>query len=113
MKVFIAVKKNVADVMAEYLWGKDLSSCKKGRYYRKGDTVVTWAMGHVLEMAPPSHYGLEHWTDYPVFPEKWVKLPSCKGQAREQLAAIGELLKSADVVVNGGGPGRGGQRLVG
>ena len=69
MKLYIAEKKNVADVMAEYLFGKDFATFKKARYYKKGDTVVTWAMGHVLEMAPPSHYGAEKWTDYPVMPE--------------------------------------------
>lgn len=112
MKLYIAEKKNVADVMAEYLFGKDFATFKKARYYKKGDTVVTWAMGHVLEMAPPSHYGAEKWTDYPVMPEKWEKLPSSKAQSREQLAAIGELLKTADVVVNGGDPDREGQLLV-
>ncbi len=112
MKLYIAEKKNVADVMAEYLFGREFSSFKKARYYKKGDIVVTWAMGHVLEMAMPSYYGLANWTDYPVFPEKWEKLPASKGQSREQLAAIGELLKTADVVVNGGDPDREGQLLV-
>ena len=112
MKLYIAEKKNVADVMAEYLFGREFSSFKKARYYKKGETVVTWAMGHVLEMAMPSYYGLANWTDYPVFPEKWEKLPASKGQSREQLAAIGELLKTADVVVNGGDPDREGQLLV-
>ena len=112
MKVYIAEKKNVADVMAEYIWGKEFPTFKKARYYKKGDTVVTWAMGHVLEMAMPSHYGLANWTDYPVFPAKWEKLPSSKAQSRDQLQAIGELLKTADVVVNGGDPDREGQLLV-
>lgn len=112
MKVYIAEKKNVADVMAEYLFGKGYSSYKNARYYKKGETVVTWAMGHILEMAMPSHYGVESFTEYPIFPEKWVNLPSSKGQARDQLKAVGELLKTADVVVNGGDPDREGQLLI-
>ena len=112
MKLFIAEKPNVANVIAEYLWGKGFSSFKKAKYYQKGDTVVTWAVGHILGLAMPDDYGVKSWTEYPVFPKVWKNKPSEKVQSREQLKAVGELLKKADVVVNAGDPDREGQLLI-
>lgn len=110
MTVYIAEKPDIARAMASYLWGGEARG--DGHCFRKGDTMVTWAYGHILEMAPPADYGKEYadFRKYPVFPAAWKKRPS--PSAREQLDFIRAALKEADVVVNGGDPDREGQLLV-
>ena len=85
-------------------------------------TVVTWAFGHLFEQAEPDVYlpdsvpkngkGRKKWRleDLPIIPQEWQKVP--KSEARDQLAAIRALLKSATEVVNAGDPDREGQLLV-
>ncbi|NNM65717.1 MAG: DNA topoisomerase 3 [Burkholderiales bacterium] len=88
------------------------------------DYEVTNAFGHVYEQAEPDAYlpasvpdnpkrkGKKIWRieDLPIIPSEWIKLP--KSDAREQIAKIRGLLKSATEVVNAGDPDREGQLLI-
>ena len=83
---------------------------------------ITNAFGHILEQAEPDTYlpdsvprtakGKKVWRmeDLPILPDQWVKHP--KREAQTQLKKIGQLLKSADTVVNAGDPDREGQLLI-
>ncbi len=83
---------------------------------------ITNAFGHILEQAEPDAYlpdsvpknakGKKKWRmeDLPIIPDRWKKFP--KRDAKEQLAKIGQLLKTADTVINAGDPDREGQLLI-
>jgi len=83
---------------------------------------ITNAFGHILEQAGPDEYlpgdipktakGKKVWRmqDLPIIPGRWVKFP--KKDAKDQLAKIGQLLKTADTVINAGDPDREGQLLI-
>lgn len=83
---------------------------------------ITNAFGHILEQAEPDDYlpddvprtakGKKKWRmeDLPIVPGEWIKHP--KPDAKDQLKKIGQLLKSADTVINAGDPDREGQLLI-
>lgn len=111
MEVYIAEKPDIASAIASFLW-KDARQYRKNHYFQNGDVYVTWSFGHILESAMPDAYGEKYksFTEYPLFPSKWIKKPS--KAAVEQFRAIESLLSKADVVIHGGDPDREGQLLV-
>lgn len=110
MRLFIAEKPSVARALAGEL-GRGFN--KEG-YIECGGDVVTWCVGHILEMAMPEAYDPKYkaWRaeDLPILPSVWKLLP--KEGLKGQLATIGRLLKEATMVVNAGDPDREGQLLV-
>jgi len=100
--------------------GKDIAACL-GKYRReKGSLVgegwiVTWAFGHLAELAPPEAYGEEHkrWRleTLPIVPEKFKVEVNAK--TREQFAIIKKLMRSSTVaeVVNACDAGREGELI--
>jgi DNA topoisomerase III len=62
---------------------------------------VTWCFGHLLEQAPPEHYGEQYkrWSleSLPIVPETWQS--TVKASARKQFAVIRRLLQQAREVV--------------
>lgn len=67
-----------------------------------GNTVVTWAIGHLLEQADPESYGEQFGKPWradvlPVQPDRWKMV--VKPQTRDQFTAISKLLKQASEVV--------------
>lgn len=105
-------KPDMAAGLAQFLWGTEAARYKRKTHYEHDGTVVTWAYGHILAMPMPEAYGeqFKKWTAYPCFPEKWKKQP--EPDTKQQLMAIKEIIKGADVVINGGDPDREGQLLV-
>lgn len=81
MKLFIAEKPELGRAIAEGLDG----NYKSGEgYIQKGDNIVTWAFGHILELAKPEEYDEKYklWKledfHYPlknlnIYPKKKVK----------------------------------------
>ncbi|WP_249821269.1 toprim domain-containing protein, partial [Escherichia coli] len=69
----------------------------------EGDTVtVTWAVGHLLELAAPEAYGEQFGVPWrmeslPVLPENWQM--TVKPQTKSQFTVICRLLKRASEVV--------------
>ena len=120
MILYIAEKPSLGKAIAAQLPGPR----KTARTHIEcgGGAVVTWAFGHLFEQAEPDAYlpdtvpttgkGRKRWRleDLPIVPTEWQKIP--KPEAREQLAAIRTLLKSATEVVNAGDPDREGQLLI-
>lgn len=114
-KLFIAEKKDIATAMADYLWPNGY--IKKSHYFCNQDdheNCVTWGSGHILALAGPNEYA--QWAGkrdyYPLFPDEreWLMVP--RSDTKEQLKAIGELLKKFKTVVNGGDADREGQLLI-
>lgn len=112
-RLFIAEKPSVANAIGDVL---GVVNKKRGYLVCSNGDHVTWCYGHMLESAEPNFYlpGSEkkNWRfeDLPIIPENWVKIP--KSEYEEQLNKIGELIKSASIIVNAGDPDREGQLLV-
>lgn len=110
MRLFIAEKPQLGAVIAEALGG----GTRKSGYIECGQDVVTWCIGHLLELAPPE----THNPDY----AKWkvdhlpLKIRPVKYQpidrTADQLAVVGELIGKASTIVHAGDPDEEGQLLV-
>lgn len=119
MRLFIAEKPSLGKAIAAQLSGQKKPS---RTHIECGSDIVTWAFGHLLELAEPDHYlpdsvptngsGKKKWRleDLPIIPVEWKKIP--KASAKDQLSTIRGLLKDASEVVNAGDPDREGQLLV-
>lgn len=111
MRLFIAEKPSVGREISKYLPGKGVA---KDGYIDHGDTIVTWAFGHMLEQAQPGDYDekYQRWImqDLPIVPQKW-KLLITKSSAK-QFRVIKDLLDRATSIVHAGDPDREGQLLI-
>ena len=109
--LIIAEKPSVAIDLAKVLGRFD----KKDGYLENGQYVVSWAFGHLLELAEPEDYdpALKAWDigSLPILPESFrmKEIPS----GRKQLAVIKKLLRSQEVtgVVNACDAGREGELI--
>src|SRR3954466_14366104 len=104
--------------------GRDLSSALPGTYksskdktYLEGDDyVITWAVGHLVGLAPPDEYdpNLKKWrfADLPILPDKFKLVPNDE-KSRKQLTAVHKLIKRDDVdlIVNACDAGREGELI--
>ena len=109
--LYIAEKPDIATAIAGYLWPS--GGYKKGTgFYQKDDTVVSWAVGHLLELATPEAYDKRYanWKNYRIFPAVWKHEVITRSAA--QFKVVAGLLKTADVVVHAGDPDREGQLLI-
>lgn len=111
MRLFIAEKPGLAKVIAEAL---DSPITKKG-YIQCGSTdVVTWCVGHLLQLAGPELHDPKYsdWRmeDLPLKlrPHKYVPIP----KTEDQLNIVAQLLERATEVVHAGDPDDEGQLLV-
>jgi DNA topoisomerase III len=111
MRLVVAEKPSVA---------RDLASALGGHRREKGALVgdgwtVTWAIGHLAELAPPDAYGEEYkkWRleTLPIIPEKFkIRINS---KTREQFGVVKGLMRSAQVVevINACDAGREGELI--
>ena len=110
-RLFIAEKPSVGRAIADVL---GISSREKSHIRCKSGDVVTWAFGHLLELADPSCYsGVgKAWKkeSLPIIPEVWKSHP--RKDVLHQLNAIGVLLKDFRHVIHAGDPDRESQYLV-
>ena len=94
-KLVIAEKPSVGREIA-----KALSLMEKGKGYVEGpEYIVTWALGHLVELAEPSHYSPEYkrWSlsTLPMLPDKLDEVVI--EDTREQFEIISSLLHRSDV----------------
>lgn len=129
-RVYLTEKPSVAKALAEY-FGVDKR--EQGYFRVKGGDIVTHAIGHLVEQAPPDRYLPEALRGkffakeaLPLIPDEWIKEPkpdldekrrpridkSGKPIPIPQLAIVTRLLKDADIVVNAGDIDREGQYLA-
>ncbi len=111
MRLIVAEKPSVARDIAGIL-GKS----RKGKGSLAGDGwTVTWALGHLAELAPPDAYGDEYkkWRleSLPILPEKFKVRVNYK--TRDQFAVVKNLMRDPSVteVVNACDAGREGELI--
>ena len=85
--------RDIANVLGVTKKTKDAIETRQG--------IVTWALGHLLEQAPPEEYSTD-WKKWsfdvlPMVPEQWKHLPRKK--VSRQLNAVGRLLKRTNTVI--------------
>jgi len=109
----IAEKPSVARDLVDALPG---SFENHDTYYESDDTIVTFAVGHLVELVQPEEYDekFKKWRmdDLPIVPEEFRLQPRDKKTAK-QLKAIHKLLQRDDVdrVVNACDAGREGELI--
>lgn len=84
-------------------------------YLEGNGYLVSWCVGHLVELAPPSAYGEQYvkWNiaDLPILPEKWQYLVSAS--TKKQFGILKKLMHRADVntMVNSCDAGREGELI--
>ncbi|EAJ4252877.1 DNA topoisomerase III [Campylobacter jejuni] len=113
MRLFIAEKPELGRAIAEGLDG----NYKNGEgHIQKGNNIVTWAFGHILELAKPEEYDEKYklWKleDLPLPIKEFKYLP--KKESKKQLKIICDLIHNDKItsIVNCGDADDEGQILV-
>ncbi len=112
MRLFIAEKPSLGRAIAAALPNPH----QRGEGFIKAgnDDVVSWCVGHLLELAQPEAYdpAFKRWSHehLPIVPSNWRLQP--KAGTRKQLSVLGRLIRQASEVVHAGDPDREGQLLV-
>jgi DNA topoisomerase-3 len=110
--LIIAEKPSVGQDYARALGG---GFQKHEGYLESDDRIISWAIGHLAELAEPEDYdeSLKRWSmkTLPVLPESFKLRPDARG--KKQLDVIKRLMKRADVdeIVNGCDAGREGELI--
>ena len=95
MKLVIAEKPSVAMSLAAVLGANE----KKDGYLEGGGYLVSWCVGHLLELAQPEAYGEQYarwrYGDLPILPEEWKYQVSKDKQ--KQLDLLCRLMKDKRV----------------
>ena len=112
MQVVIAEKPSVAASIAAALGVKE----KKDGYIEGGGYLISWCVGHLVELAEAAAYGEQYkkWSyeSLPILPEEWqYNVAADKGK---QFSILKELMHRADVseVVNACDAGREGELIL-
>ncbi|HIG91024.1 MAG TPA: hypothetical protein EYQ77_01160 [Methylococcaceae bacterium] len=97
MKLIIAEKPSVANDLANALPGKFKKI--EDAYWEGENYLISWAVGHLLELAEPEHYNpaLSGWSlaDLPVIPDKFVRKP--REGATKQLRVLKKLAQRDEI----------------
>lgn len=112
MKLYIAEKPSLGRAIADAL-PKPHKKMDGHIIVGNGD-VVSWCIGHLLELAEPDDYHERYkkWNlaDLPIAPDTWQL--KAKAKTRKQLTLLKKLIKQASQLVHAGDPDREGQLLV-
>ena len=96
MRLIIAEKPSVAADLARALPGR---FTQREGYWEGEDALISWAVGHLLELAEPEDYDpeLKNWTlsQLPILPERFERRPR-QGQ-QKQLRLLKKLASRPDV----------------
>lgn len=117
--LIVAEKPSVGRDLADALPG---TFAKKEGFFEGDDHVITWAVGHLVELAEPEDYddSLKKWRvkDLPIIPGKThgiadFKLRARSGDSEKQLKVIHRLARRDDVesIVNACDAGREGELI--
>ncbi len=109
MKVVLAEKPSVAKDLAAVL-----GAVGKGPGYFEGNGYqVTWAIGHLVELADAKDYGYQGWqlSHLPIIPQTFLtKVTSDQGRAK-QFSIIAGLFEKADAIICATDAGREGELI--
>lgn len=107
----ISEKPSVAQSIAKVLG----ANVKKDGYLEGGSYLVSWCVGHLVELSNPENYDSKYeiWKkeDLPIFPEKWEY--QVTASTKKQFHVLKELMKrdDVDVVINACDAGREGELI--
>ena len=110
-KLVVAEKPSVAMSYAKVLG----ATSRKDGYLEGNDYLVSWCVGHLVELAPPNVYDAKYvkWSiaDLPILPEKWQYLVSAS--TKKQFGILQKLMHRPDVdsIVNSCDSGREGELI--
>ena len=111
MRLIITEKPSAARAIADVLGAHQ----KKEGCFIGGGYIVSWCLGHLLELAPARAYDerYKRWSydDLPIIPGTWKQ--SVSGDRAKQLATIKNLMsrKDVDTVINACDAGREGELI--
>lgn len=98
MRLYLCEKPSQGRDIARFI-----GATQRGKGFLSGaGVVVTWAFGHLLEVASPEEYGAQFGKPWrmdalPILPTEWKMV--VKQSSAEQFSVISKLLKQADEVV--------------
>ena len=94
-RLVIAEKPSVAQAYAEVLGATN----RNDGYWEGSGYIVSWCIGHLVELAPPSTYDEKYvkWNvaDLPILPQRWQYLVSTS--TKKQFGILKKLMHRADV----------------
>jgi DNA topoisomerase III len=111
----VAEKPSVARDLASTLPGS-FTQAKDKTHLEGEDFIVTWAVGHLVGLAPPDEYDpkLKKWrfADLPILPDHFKLIPNDERSAK-QMRAIHRLMadEDVDIIVNACDAGREGELI--
>ena len=116
MRLIIAEKHSVGQAIAQALGGR---AEKHDGYLQVGDDLVTWAQGHLVDLAAPDEYNDHDWGKWsldtlPIDPTPaWQWKVSREKGADRQYKVVAELMRRDDVesLVNACDPDREGEAI--
>ena len=105
-KVILAEKPSVAQSIAHIVG----ATLKKDGFYEGGDWQVTYAFGHLIQLAMPESYGYNSWSkgNLPMLPKEFLMIPRQKKEGKtykndpgvmKQLGTIKRLFEQADTII--------------
>jgi DNA topoisomerase-3 len=110
-KLLLAEKPSVAKSIAAIMKAGE----RKVGFFIGNGYIVSWCVGHLLELAAPDAYGKQYakwrYEDLPIVPDKWLHIPS--GDKEAQLKILKDLMNRSDVdiIVNACDAGREGELI--
>ena len=110
-KLVVAEKPSVAMSYAKVLG----ATSRKDGYLEGNSYLVSWCVGHLVELAPPNVYDAKYvkWSiaDLPILPQKWQYLVSAS--TKKQFGILKDLMHRPDVdgIVNSCDSGREGELI--
>ena len=94
-RLVITEKPSVAQAYAKVLG----ATSRQDSYLEGGGYLVSWCVGHLVELAPPNLYDEKYvkWSvaDLPILPEKWQYLVSAS--TKRQFGVLKKLMHREDV----------------
>ena len=95
MNLVIAEKPSVARSIATVIGADE----KQNGYWQGGGYLVSWCIGHLVELAPPNVYDEKFvkWSvaDLPILPERWQYLVSAS--TKKRFGILKKLMNRPDV----------------
>ena len=99
MKLIITEKPSQAAAICAALGVNEEK--KHDGYIEGGDTIATWCLGHLVEMAPPESYGEQYkkWSyeTLPIIPKDWKSM--LKQATRRQFSIVKNLMQRKDTEI--------------
>lgn len=104
-KVIIAEKPSVARIIAEAIGKVQV----KNGYYLSNGWIVSYAHGHIIQLAMPKAYGVTKWdvSSLPIIPSSFKTVIT----DRKRFSTLRSLIEDADIVVNACDAGREGELI--